>query len=395
MRGVEIAEVRSAILRAFKQPDFDIFLSDRFDFDRAAEVGDGPFKVVVQNVIEQFENEGRAAHLIAEIAAVRPLKADVQAVYRKYAQRLISESWKRRLEARQLEALDRYGLLPPVDLQLAGKVAQTPPLSLSDAGFQKKVNETLPELDAYVWSMQLLMQTRRVCLVEVDDIPLGTGFLAGPETVLTNHHVVAELIDKRAAGTRLKFLFDYMKRLDGMESEGVRVGAASAWEDWHVDSSPELPSPAEDKGIPEPTEENLDYALVRLERRFGDDPIFGASGGPRRGWIRVPSTAPALTPKMALAILQHPKGKPVKFTFDTQSVLSVNESRTRVRYATNTDDGSSGSPCFNVSWGLVALHHFGDPHNRPPAYNQGIPITAVQARLAKRGKASLLGGDPP
>jgi V8-like Glu-specific endopeptidase len=73
----------------------------------------------------------------------------------------------------------------------------------------------------------------------------------------------------------------------------------------------------------------------------------------------------------------------------------VNANRTRVRYATNTEDGSSGSPCFNATWGLIALHHFGEPNVKPATYNQGVPIDVIRDRLARVGRADALGDELP
>ena len=93
-------------------------------------------------------------------------------------------------------------------------------------------------------------------------------------------------------------------------------------------------------------------------------------------------------------IAQHPDGKPLKLAIDTESVIGVNTNRTRVRYATNTEAGSSGSPVFDLDWKLVALHHLGDPaYDHPAAYNQGVPIDKIRDRLAKTGKADALGGN--
>src|SRR5262249_48368662 len=65
--------------------------------------------------------------------------------------------------------------------------------------------------------------------------------------------------------------------------------------------------------------------------------------------------------------------------------------RTRVRYTTNTEMGSSGSPCFDAEWGLLALHHSGDTnYKRSAEWNEGVPIDAivrqVNARLRQRGQ---------
>jgi hypothetical protein len=83
----------------------------------------------------------------------------------------------------------------------------------------------------------------------------------------------------------------------------------------------------------------------------------------------------------------------LKLALDTEAVIGVNDSGTRVRYRTNTDEGSSGSPCFDDRWNLVALHHAGDPKFAPlyhPEYNQGIPFAAIRALLEQRNKLDLL-----
>ena len=81
---------------------------------------------------------------------------------------------------------------------------------------------------------------------------------------------------------------------------------------------------------------------------------------------------------------------------DTEAVLTVNANNTRVRYATTTEYGASGSPCFDLMWNLIALHHYGDPaYKQPPTYNQGIPIGAIRDRLKKNGKEGAVGGQFP
>ena len=85
-------------------------------------------------------------------------------------------------------------------------------------------------------------------------------------------------------------------------------------------------------------------------------------------------------------------GKPLKLAVDTESVIEMNAIQNRVRYATNTEAGSSGSPVFDLDWNLVALHHFGDPaYDHPPAYNQGVPIDKIRDRIVKCGRGDALG----
>jgi hypothetical protein len=91
----------------------------------------------------------------------------------------------------------------------------------------------------------------------------------------------------------------------------------------------------------------------------------------------------------ALFILQHPNAEPLKLALDNEAVIAVNGNGTRVRYRTNTEGGSSGSPCFSANWELVALHHAGDPA-WVPRYNEGVPLPAILRLLEQRGKAAVL-----
>jgi V8-like Glu-specific endopeptidase len=235
-----------------------------------------------------------------------------------------------------------------------------------------------------------------VCRVEVGNGTRGTGFLVGPDALLTNYHVLRAVIDNPSSAPAVRFRFDYQVLANGVESQGVLASLHPT--DWQIDYSPY--SDAEAKNKPDeatPTADQLDYALVRLDRPIGDEPLNpAASGNSVRGWIPIPTTAPAITPKMPILILQHPHAEPLKLTFDTEGVLKVYDNGTRVRYATNTESGSSGSPCFDMKWNLVALHHYGDPaFDHPPAYNQGIPINMIRDRVKRQGKDSALGGNSP
>jgi hypothetical protein len=108
----------------------------------------------------------------------------------------------------------------------------------------------------------------------------------------------------------------------------------------------------------------------------------------------VPKGEPLISidPPMPVLILQHPQRGPIKLAIDTEAVLQLYENGTRVRYSTNTDPGSSGSPCFDMNWKLIALHHYGDPLHDKAQYNQGIPIKMIRDRLKRSGKEGALGG---
>jgi hypothetical protein len=96
-------------------------------------------------------------------------------------------------------------------------------------------------------------------------------------------------------------------------------------------------------------------------------------------------------PNTPLFIVQHPKGSPLKLAFDTDSVVGLNASGTTVFYKTNTERGSSGSPCFSSNWELVALHHSGDPDFGSPKKNAGTPVHAIMSLLKGRGLQDVIG----
>ncbi|HEX8435682.1 trypsin-like serine peptidase, partial [Archangium sp.] len=98
----------------------------------------------------------------------------------------------------------------------------------------------------------------------------------------------------------------------------------------------------------------------------------------------------AFPPGSPIIIVQHPQGDRLRLAIETNGIIGVNAARTRVTYRTHTLGGSSGSPCFNQDWTLVALHHSGGPGFSAP-YNEGIPISTLRDHLpdAVRGQ---LGG---
>jgi hypothetical protein len=151
----------------------------------------------------------------------------------------------------------------------------------------------------------------------------------------------------------------------------------------------------------QPNADELDYVLMRVRGAPGREPVGGPTldlQAPKRGWLSLPAVPHTFSPNSPLFIAQHPNGRPLELALDTDSIIEVNANGTRVRYKTNTEPGSSGSPCFNVDWDWVALHHSGDPNSGPfykPQYNAGIPVTAIRALLQQRGKSGLLGTPPP
>ncbi|WP_158626335.1 serine protease [Corallococcus sp. AB049A] len=244
---------------------------------------------------------------------------------------------------------------------------------------EKVITRQNPFLDPVAWRQRLVSLERRICRIDVSGQPVGTGFLIGPDLVMTNHHVIEQLVRRAASPSNLTCVFDY--RSDG----GRAVGAGRPCHlaaDWQVDLSPH--SPVDEESDPkrrDPTDDELDHAVLRLSEKVGND----VTPDGERGWISLPDTFP-LVARDPLVILQHPQGRPLQVAIDTEAILGLNRSGNRVRYRTNTEPGSSGSPCFDLHLTtLVALHHSGDPSSLRAVYNEGIPANCLRRRLVARG----------
>jgi V8-like Glu-specific endopeptidase len=246
---------------------------------------------------------------------------------------------------------------------------------------ERIIDATKPNLAPEDFRQKIFEAELRVCRIEIPvtgGTATGTGFLVAPDLVMTNYHVMAWVIEQKVKPGVVKVRFDYKATRAKTVNEGTIYKLAA---DWLVDSSEVGP-------LEEPTNNQLDYALIRLEKAA--EPLAGIE----RGFYQLATTPEAFAPDGALFIMQHPKGRPLELAMDTKAIIGMNQAATRVRYRTNTEGGSSGSPCFTPDFELVALHHSGDPNFDPahkPTYNQGIPISLIADRLSKSPHAAALG----
>ncbi len=261
---------------------------------------------------------------------------------------------------------------------------------------EKLVRRHIPMLDATNMRQQMMRVEGRMCLIEHKTLTgkgkaIGSGFLVGPDTVLTNYHVVYDYLAEGKA-KHLQVRFDALMREDGVREPDE--GIVFAVDEIPVAQPYTAADPSNVKQGPAPTE--LDFAILCLSEEAGNMQVGGVTGPrqtkARRGWLEIPQPAPMLEAGTPLIIYQYPGGRQLMMAIDTEAVIGTVWDGLRLRYRNNTEPGSSGSPVFNFNWQLVALHHAGEPVEGVATYNQGIPTAKIRQYLVDIEKTHLLGG---
>ena len=355
-------ETCKAFLDGYNKNSLKQMLKFRLDKDLEDIVADGPLKNMVFDLFSIADEEGWDADLVREAYRANPGNETMLRVY------------------------EKFGMSPKISLVQGGTVIAGVDTTPSSAGLQKIIREENPTLDISAWRTRLTELESRVCRIDIDGKPKGTGFLVGPEVVLTNYHVVEDIVNGKKNSASVSCLFDYKVLTNNRLNAGSRVQLAAG--QGVLVSAPY--SAAEKAAKPDsmlPTEDELDFALLRLDRAFANEP----ENAPR-GHEVIPGAPAEFKEGQGIIIAQHPAGAPMKLAIDTQSVIGVNANGTRVRYKTSTEGGSSGSPVYDMLWNLSALHHYGDPSWNNPTYNQGVvPLHLIRAKIDGAGFADLLG----
>lgn len=283
------------------------------------------------------------------------------------------------------EELRVFAQQPSAPVSVPSPVVQTSPSSAGDK-LERFVDRTY--FDAALWRQRMAEIEGYICRVEYEARPQATGFLIGPNVVLTVYHAVESILRSRKSPTDLTLRFDFKSSVPDETPQGKTYGLAS---DWLIDHAPYSTSDLLDEGPQEPRPDELNYALLRMADRVGEAPCSNPTdpNAPPRGWLKL--IEPPAMPESGdpLLILQHIEGRPVKLAVN--AVLGMNTTQTRIRYRTRTGPGSSGAPCFDNAWNLVALHHRSDA-SMQQRYKEGIPIGAIRRLLQERGKLHLIDG---
>jgi endonuclease G len=180
----------------------------------------------------------------------------------------------------------------------------------------------------------------------------GTGFRIGDDLLLSNHHVLFGNSGKPA--TRVDAWFGFESSFDGQMRPYTSVPCRTdtiAGDRVH------------------------DWAVIRL-------------AGPPPAGTAVISLEGAPPPEVddRVYIIQHPLGGPKKIGMVHNVIRYIDDNL--LRYWTDTEEGSSGSPVFNERWQLVGLHHSSvtvQEEPQPVFYNQGCRIERVAEGLKELG----------
>jgi endonuclease G, mitochondrial len=161
----------------------------------------------------------------------------------------------------------------------------------------------------------------------------GTGFLVGPSLAMTNHHVIPDEENAR----RAIFQFDYQDNA---------TGELLPRQDFRADPL-----------IFFLTSEELDFTIVGLAP--ASDKGCHLTSYP---WLKLIGETGKAEKGDPLNIIQHPRGGLKQIAFRENHIIEIPDGKREfLYYTTDTEPGSSGSPCFNDQWELVALHHSGVP----------------------------------
>lgn len=345
LSGTQRKILRIAILEAYNGDSLDRFLREEMN------------KPPLHNLVE----ENAFQHEVFELIDVAE-----------------AEGWTDKLISSLVKANPQKLIIQNLTSTLRMAMSEDSPKAIATGNTFEKMVKAAGFVDLKPWMEKLSRISQGVCRIEHPaNEGQGTGLLVADDLVLTNYHVVEQHIANKRPPAEIRCRFDFARDVSGLEQgEAVALAEGSGWV---VASSPGDIADTTGSGIP--VVDNLDYALLRLKEPLGSKET---AGGVKRGVVNMSEHAANPKTNDTLIIIQHPNTQPMAMAFG--NVLNVGEpTDVRIRYDTDTQEGSSGSGVFNNKLELVALHHARDPYsNWKIPYNQGIPIGKIVGQLKQK-----------
>jgi endonuclease G, mitochondrial len=278
------------------------------------------------------------------------------------------EAWLRNA-ADQLSFIDTTKVLSRALDELTSRMSSAAPISEPASAQLSRVSKAMAQRDDMVAFEFLAIGSeagKSVARLEVprhdnematktpdglSEVHQGTGWLLASDLLMTNHHVVNARIDGQAdaaladlelqaSNTRVQFDYDANTKT-GTSMRVIRLEAYDG---------------------------KLDYAVLRLKSSVARMPLVV-----NQDRIEVQKDS-----YIAVNIIQHPNGGPKRVAL--RNNLVYDSDFPRLRYFTDTEQGSSGSPVFNDGWQVVALHRastFVDQGQVTGWVNEGTQMAAI------------------
>lgn len=200
------------------------------------------------------------------------------------------------------------------------------------------------------WMQRLAQIERATCIVEIEGVARGTGFLVAADLILTARSLV---VNKDGVLRHpITFRFDYRASRSGATVSGGSVFPCLM----------EV-SPATSGQAPP-------FVLLRADAAPGAQPVGGAStesSASIRRWLQIP--AARIAPDMPVAICSFARG--LSLCISVGSVVSADP----LTYRIDAPSGSAGAPCFDArTLKLVAMNL---SRTSDPAVRTGIRTDAI------------------
>jgi hypothetical protein len=196
----------------------------------------------------------------------------------------------------------------------------------------------------------------QACIVDLGE-SRGTGFLVGPNQVMTHRTVFSSLgadVTGALGQGRVLVRFDNAPGAKPYRSEAV-VQALHA----------------------------VPIVVFRIDRPAGRElPVSSLAAGAAaraRGWVPL-VTPPTPAAGAPVIVVQPTDAGPLSVAVESDGF--VGRDGDTIRYRTATAPGSTGAPCFDKDWNLIGVHA---SHAATLDYNEGVSIDAILRELAAAG----------
>ena len=165
---------------------------------------------------------------------------------------------------------------------------------------------------------------------KVEPQGFATGFLISPSVLLTNWHVFPDAASARSAGANF---------LHEQGDAGIARGITFALDPdalFHSDQA-------------------LDFAIVAVKPTAATGELLSSLH-----FLAINGSTAKILPGMPIIMIENPDGGAKRYATTNNRLIEIRDDGF-LRYETDTDEGSSGSPDFNDAWEVCGLHHASIP----------------------------------